>query len=112
MRNLNIICVWEEVVTWSAPNETTIISESRKNQSNAIPDRMMMDTSHHKFGKGMSAPVLTEQVVANVVSRHSCSLNVPDLKFQYSKQNYCQNIIYYSNSDPTLKRYQEEYFLN
>jgi len=112
MRNLNIICVGEEVVTWSVPNETTNISESRENQSNVIPDQMMMDTSNHKFGQWVNAPVLTEQVVVNVVNRHSCSLTTHDLKFQCSKRNYCQNIIYNSNSDPTLKRYQKEYFLN
>ena len=58
------------------------------------------------------APVITDQVVSNAVNRKSRSLNVPDSKFQSSKQNCCQNIIYNSNSDLTLKRYQKEYFLN
>ena len=40
MRNLNIICVEEDYVAWSASNKTTNISASRENQSNVILDQI------------------------------------------------------------------------
>jgi len=58
------------------------------------------------------APVITDQVVSNAVNRKSRSLNVPDSKFQSSKQNCCWNMNCGSRGDNTQKRYREEYFLN
>ena len=112
MKNINIICIEEVVVPWSAPNETRNISESRENNSNVIPGHIMMNTGLHKFIKAMSALAITERVLANAVNRNSGSLMASDSKFQCSKQNCCRNIDCSSSRDNTLKRYQDEYFLN
>ena len=111
MRNLNIICIQEEVVPWSAPNETIIISESKENQSNVIPEQMR-NKDLNKYIMEISDRVIGKQVLANAVNRNSCTLKASNSEFLCSKQNCGRKTNCRSTCDKNLKRYQAEYFLN